>query len=84
VRTWTATDECGNTATASQAITQDEHTAAPTFNADELFEDLPYECPANFVLADINVPAASDDCDIIKLPSRHPLPHLTSLQMKIP
>ncbi len=57
-RTWTATDQCGNTATASRTITVQD-TTAPEFNQDP--EDLTIECdedlpnPANVT--------ATDNCD---------------------
>lgn len=57
-RTWTATDQCGNTATASRTITVQD-TKAPVFDQDP--EDLTIECDE-----DLPNPAtitATDNCD---------------------
>ena len=57
VRTWTATDACGNVATASQTITV-EDTAAPSFGT--LPQNVTVSCDAPLPTTR---PAATDDCD---------------------
>ncbi|MEZ4803131.1 MAG: hypothetical protein R2797_10185 [Gelidibacter sp.] len=56
-RTWTATDDCGNTATASQVIEVED-------NTDPVISDLPeptkIECPA---VPEFTTPTATDTCD---------------------
>ncbi|MEZ5029810.1 MAG: SprB repeat-containing protein [Saprospiraceae bacterium] len=59
VRTWTAEDACGNTATAAYSILIGDHTA-PEFDGD-LPEDMTIECDAD-VPAAVNL-TALDNCD---------------------
>jgi hypothetical protein len=56
-RTWTATDACGNSSTASQTISVVD-TTAPEIS--ELPEATTIECPASPVFA---IPTADDACD---------------------
>src|SRR5262249_12352715 len=55
-RTWTATDNCGNTSTASQTISVEDHTA-PTIAG--VGADGSVECPAS---PSFSSPTASDAC----------------------
>jgi len=57
VRTWTATDDCGNDVTASQTITVQD-TTAPTLSGQGA--DATIECPAS---PSFTAPTASDNCD---------------------
>ena len=56
-RTWTATDDCGNTATASQTITVEDNTAPVITGVDP---DTTIYCADPMVFSD---PVATDDCD---------------------
>ena len=56
-RTWTLTDECGNTTTADQTITIVD-TSAPTFN-ETLPEDITVECDS---IPEIDTLTAIDNC----------------------
>src|SRR5207249_4626807 len=56
-RTWTATDHCGNSSTASQTINVQD-TGKPRIS--ELPEPSTIECPAT---PSFTTPTASDDCD---------------------
>ena len=60
VRTWTAMDDCGNTATAQQTITVLGDTEAPTF--DNLPANNTVACDVLPFPEDLNV-TASDNCD---------------------
>jgi hypothetical protein len=57
VRTWTATDDCGNTATATQTLTVTD-TTAPTVTFCP--SNATIECPATPVFGD---PTFADNCD---------------------
>jgi len=57
VRTWTATDDCGNTRTASQTISVDD-SVAPVISS--VPGPTTIECPAQPVFAS---PTATDACD---------------------
>ncbi len=57
VRTWTATDACGNASTASQTITFTDNTA-PTFST--ISSDIEIQCGEGTVF---DMPTASDNCD---------------------
>src|SRR5712691_7168966 len=59
-RTWTATDACGNSATAAQVVTVRD-TAAPVFVAGSVPADATNEC--NAVSAPAS-PGATDNCDL--------------------
>gem|GEM_PF-3351609 len=56
-RTWTATDNCGNSSQASQTITVEDN-VAPTIDGVE--DDYTVECPDALVWSE---PVAKDDCD---------------------
>jgi hypothetical protein len=56
-RTWTATDACGNSSTASQTITVEDNTAPEITGVGD---DGTVECPSEPVFSD---PSASDLCD---------------------
>ncbi len=60
-RTWTATDACGNTATASQTLTFDD-TTPPTFS--NLPIDLTFTCGDDIIIPD---PTVIDDCSTVTL-----------------
>ena len=60
-RTWTATDNCGNVATASQTITTDADTEAPIF-ANSTPDQITADCGAAPVL-----PVAFDNCSATTL-----------------
>jgi len=59
-RTWTATDECGNSSQCSQTITLLDSTA-PTLTCPP---NVLVQCSADIPLADINTVGVSDDCDL--------------------
>jgi CHRD domain-containing protein/type IX secretion system substrate protein len=59
-RTWTATDDCGNTATASQTITFSD-TEAPEFTF--VPNDLTFYCVDGDTVDDIPDATAEDNCD---------------------
>ena len=56
-RTWTATDGCGNTSTASQTISVEDNSAPEISGVGDPFT---VECPAVLVFSE---PSASDNCD---------------------
>ncbi len=56
IRTWTATDECGNTATVAQTVTAEDSTA-PVFTS--LPTDLTFVCGDDITFPE---PTTSDDC----------------------
>jgi hypothetical protein len=56
-RTWTATDNCGNSATASQTITIEDNVAPVIENVGD---DYTVECPASPVFSE---PTVKDECD---------------------
>ncbi len=58
-RTWTATDNCGNTATASQTMTPTDD-VNPTITS--VGQDGSYECGEN---PTFSVPDASDNCNLV-------------------
>jgi hypothetical protein len=62
-RTWTATDDCGNTSTASQTINDDDN-IAPVISA--LPGPSTIECPATPSFA---TPTATDACDTSVIPT---------------
>ena len=70
VRTWTATDNCGNVATASQVVTRIDETA-PTLVA--VPSDVTIACDA---LLPTDLPVASDNCD--------DAPRVTETQATVP
>ncbi len=62
-RTWTATDECGNTATASQTVTFSD-TTPPTFTS--VPDDQTIECVDD---VSFGTPEATDDCGMVSISS---------------
>jgi hypothetical protein len=58
VRTWTATDECGNTTTHVQTITVQD-TTAPVFDGEVLPQDITVDCDA---IPEAYILSASDNC----------------------
>ncbi len=58
-RTWTATDDCGNSASCDQLITI-EDTTAPTIACPD---DVSVQCIADLPPVDINAVTVTDDCD---------------------
>jgi hypothetical protein len=58
-RTWTASDECGNSSTASQTITVD-HTAVPVITG--VPADITVSCTSSVPVKDANVVTVTDNC----------------------
>ncbi|MFH2055766.1 MAG: FlgD immunoglobulin-like domain containing protein, partial [bacterium] len=58
-RTWTATDDCGNTVSCQQTITV-EDTTPPTLTCPT---DVAVQCPAEVPPVDVGSVTADDDCD---------------------
>ena len=58
LRVWTATDECGNTSTASQTITREADNTPPVISG--VGSDQTIECDA---ILNFSSPSVNDDCD---------------------
>ena len=57
-RTWTATDDCGNTSTATQTVTRVADTESPVLSG--IGSDIFVDCDESYTFSD---PSATDNCD---------------------
>lgn len=64
IRTWTASDDCGNTSTATQIISFTDN-EAPVFTF--VPEDVNLACSSDFNLDDLELATATDDCSDVQV-----------------